>query len=126
MSYHPQGPRAPRDHPHYPPQEQPPYRDHGGERHRERADSESVASVVRVLIGAIVAIFVLHVLFVVFDANQGNGFVTFVYGAAKVFVLGLGDVFTPDDALLGLVLNYGLAALVYLVIGQLVIKALRR
>ncbi|MBQ6641352.1 MAG: hypothetical protein IJH84_09995 [Saccharopolyspora sp.] len=76
--------------------------------------------------GAIATIFALHIVFVVFDANQGNEFVSFVYGAAKVFVLGLGDVFTPDDALLGVVLNYGLAALVYLVIGQLVIKALRR
>jgi hypothetical protein len=43
-----------------------------------------------------------------------------------VFVLGFGDVFTPNDAKIGLVLNYGLAALMYLVIGKLIARALRR
>lgn len=81
---------------------------------------------IRAVVGAVVSVFALHVLFVVFDANQGNGFVSSIYLLAKTLVLGLGDVFTPDDALLGVVLNYGLAALVYLVVGQLVIKAVRR
>jgi len=122
MSYHPpQGPNQP----YYPPQGQPPYGEYHGDR-RGPGGSDAVANIVRLVVGAIVTIFVLHILFVVFDANQGNEFVSFIYGAAKVFVLGLGDVFTPDDALLGVVLNYGLAALVYLVVGQLVIKALRR
>ena len=94
--------------------------------HHARAIDRMLVVTAGVVTGAIATIFALHIVFVVFDANQGNEFVSFVYGAAKVFVLGLGDVFTPDDALLGVVLNYGLAALVYLVIGQLVIKALRR
>ena len=55
-----------------------------------------------------------------------NSFVQFVYVLAKVFVLGFGDVFTPNDAKIGLVLNYGLAALMYLVIGKLIARALRR
>ncbi len=94
---------------------------------RRRNDgANTVANIVRVVTGVVVTIFVLHILFTVFDANQGNDFVSFVYSAAKVLVLGLGDVFTPNDALLGVVLNYGLAALVYLVVGQLVIKMLRR
>ena len=70
-------------------------------------------------------IFVLHIVFVLFGANQGSGFVSFVYSTAKVFVLGFGDVFTPGDATIGLVLNYGLAAAVYLVVGKLVAGALR-
>lgn len=94
---------------------------------RRRDDSsESIAHIVRVVVGVVIAIFTLHVLFVVFDANQGNGFVSFIYTMAQVFVLGLGDVFTPDDELLGVVLNYALAALVWAVGGKLIIKALRR
>ncbi|MBK0866294.1 hypothetical protein INP57_05705 [Saccharopolyspora sp. HNM0986] len=81
---------------------------------------------VDVLTSVIVLAFVLHILFVVFDANQGNQFVSAVYTLAKTLVLGLGDVFTPNDALLGVVLNYGVAALVYLVIGRLIARALRR
>jgi len=94
----------------------------------ERANdgSHAVANLVRAVTGTIVTIFVLHVLFTVLQANQGNEFVSFIYSAAKIFVLGLGDVFTPRDATAGVVLNYGLAALVYLVIGQLVIRMLRR
>jgi len=41
-------------------------------------------------------------------------------------VLGLGDVFTPEDATIGVVLNYGLAALIYLVAGRIIAKALKR
>lgn len=78
------------------------------------------------IVAVVIAIFTLHVVFVVLDANQHNGFVQTVYMLAKTFVLGLGDVFTPDDALLGVIMNYGLAALVYALAGHLLIKALNR
>ncbi len=126
MSYPPnQGPHPypPHNHGHYP--------QHGGyyqgEPHGPRDDgANTVANVIRSVVGVVITIFALHVVFVVFDANQGNEFVSVVYALAKTLVLGLGDVFTPEDALLGVVLNYGLAALIYLVVGQLVVKALRR
>lgn len=88
--------------------------------------ANTVIAVVRVITGITTAIFVMHILFVLLEANQGNGFVSFIYSLAKGLVLGLGDVFTPDDAKIGVVLNYGFAAVLYLVIGQLIIKALRR
>lgn len=97
------------------------------QRSARRADNaDTIARLIQGLTGVVVAIFAAHVLFVVLDANQANGFVETVYLLAKTLVLGLGDVFTPDDAVLGVVMNYGLAALVYLVAGQLVSKALRR
>lgn len=132
--YHRSDPYSP--HPGQPPYsaQQPPYpgqppqgQGYGYPPERRRGDGAStVASIVWVVVGLVVTIFALHVLFVVLDANQGNGFVSTVYTLAKTFVLGMGDVFTPEDAVLGVVMNYGLAALVYLVIGHLVIKALRR
>ncbi|MPZ00752.1 MAG: hypothetical protein GEU97_22805 [Actinophytocola sp.] len=76
--------------------------------------------------GFAAAVFLLHILFVVFEANQGNPFVSFVYSIAKTLVLGLGDVFTPDDWKIGVVLNYGFAALVWLIVGRLIVRALRR
>jgi hypothetical protein len=88
--------------------------------------AEILANIIRVVVGLVITVFALHVLFVILDANQHNGFVQTVYLFAKAFVLGLGDVFTPDDALLGVVMNYGLAALVYAVIGHLIIRALGR
>jgi hypothetical protein len=98
-----------------------PYRD------RPRDDGvRTLVTVIRVLIGAVVTIFALHVFFVVFGANQGNAVVSLDHFLAKAFVLGLGPVFSPRSPDLSVVLNYGLAALLYLVVGQLVIVALRR
>lgn len=146
MNYDPrQGPPPQQGYP-YPPQRPGPYRQQPGPysqqpgqpprqggfddeppRDRRREESaETIATIVRVVVGVVIAFFALHVLFVVFDANQGNGFVSFVYTVAQTFVLGLGDVFTPDDELLGVVLNYALAALVWAIGGNLIIKALRR
>ncbi|MCI2424090.1 hypothetical protein MOQ72_42500 [Saccharopolyspora sp. K220] len=133
MSYHQSHGHQPHGHNPYPPHNHGHYQQQDGyyegdpyERRRHDDGADNVANIIRVVVGLVVTVFTLHVLFVIFDANQGNEFVSFVYLLAKTLVLGLGDVFTPDDALLGVVLNYGLAALVYLVVGQLVIKAIRR
>lgn len=118
--YDPDGPRGPAPRPQYgyeaPPNSQ-----------RRRGDTANVvARVVSVISIVVAVIFALHVFFSLANANQGNGFVQFIYGLAKVLVLGFGDVFTPDDAKIGLVLNYGLAAIIYLVVGHLIVRALRR
>lgn len=93
---------------------------------RDGEGAETIANVIRVVVGLVTLVFALHVLFVILDANEHNGFVQGIYIAAKALVLGLGDVFTPRDAVLGVVMNYGLAALVYAVVGHLIIRALRR
>ncbi|GAB3299653.1 hypothetical protein GCM10027563_44000 [Parasphingorhabdus pacifica] len=95
-------------------------------RARREDRARTIATVVQLFTGLIATVFVLHIVFVIAGANQGSGIVSFVYGTAKVFVLGFGDVFTPGDATMGLVLNYGLAAIVYLVLGKVVAGALRR
>lgn len=112
------------------PYEEPP-RGRSQESYRERRErrddrANTLASVISVFSGLVATIFVLHIVFTLLGANEDSGVVSFVYQVAKALVLGFGDVFTPDDATLGLVLNYGLAAIVYLVIGRLVAGALRR
>ncbi|WP_263251892.1 hypothetical protein [Saccharopolyspora rosea] len=128
MSYDPYGgphPHRQQNHGYYPQHDE--YREGYSAEYRHRHDgAETVANIIRVVVGLVVAVFALHVLFVVFHANHGNEFVSAVYTLAKALVLGLGDVFTPNDAVLGVVLNYGLAALVYVIVGQLVITLLRR
>lgn len=97
------------------------------EQYRPRSDGAgAVAAVVHVLTSVIVGIFVLHIFFVIADANQLNDFVQLIYQLARVFVLGFGDVFTPEDAVVGVVLNYGFAALIYLLVGQLIVRAIRQ
>lgn len=106
-------------------------RDDYPDRDRRYNDGADTAiAVIRVLAVAIVAIFVLRVLLVVLGANESNAFVSFDHVLARTLVFGMGDVFTPHDAVLGIVLNYGFAALVYaliyVVIAKLVMKTLRR
>lgn len=94
----------------------------------ERRDDGAnlVIRIVRLVTGLASSVFLLHIAFVVLGANPANGFVDFVDNLASALVLGLGDVFTPDDATLWVVLNYGFAALVYLVVGHVIVRALRR
>lgn len=80
---------------------------------------------IQLFTGLIALVFVLHIIFVVTGANDANSFVPFVYSVARFFVFGLGDVFQPGDATIGVVLNYGLASIIYLALGRIVARALR-
>lgn len=95
------------------------------ERDRRTDRGNLIANVIWTASTLIALVFVLHIVFTLFHANQNSGFVAFVYGVAKVFVFGFGDVFTPNDATIGLIANYGLAAIVYLVVGRILYRTLR-
>lgn len=95
------------------------------ERDRRSDRTNLIAGAIEAVTALIALVFVLHIVFTLFGANEDNPFVSFVYGAAKVFVLGFGDVFTPGDATIGLVANYGLAAIVYLVVGRIIYRTMR-
>jgi hypothetical protein len=117
-------PTAPYTPPAYTP---PPYPAPPAPQQRNQTHTATIVARLAVgVTGSVAFIFALHVFFSLANANQNNGFVQFVYVLAKVFVLGFGDVFTPNDAKIGLVLNYGLAALVYLGIGKLIARTLRQ
>ncbi|GAA2331702.1 hypothetical protein GCM10009854_03610 [Saccharopolyspora halophila] len=88
--------------------------------------ADAIGRTIQVVTGLIAFVFVLHIIFSVTGANPDNSFVSFTYSTAKIFVFGLGDVFTPGDATIGLVLNYGLAAAIYLYGGRIIGKALKR
>jgi hypothetical protein len=107
-----------------PPEESPLNYQRARDRRTDRTNL--IANTIHVVTALIALDFVLHIVFTLFDANQDSGFVAFVYGVAKVFVFGFGDVFTPGDAKIGLIANYGLAAIVYLVVGRILYRTLRR
>lgn len=96
------------------------------ERDRRAALVTIVANTIHVVTAIIALCFVLHIVFVLFGANQGSGIVSFVSNTTKVFVLGFGDVFTPSNATLRVVVTDGLAAIIYAVVGRLIATTLRR
>lgn len=83
-----------------------------------------VASVVKILCTIFAAILVVYIVLFVASANQSNGIFTFFADAANNLTLGIGDLFVPASESLKVILNYGLAAVVWLIIGAVIARIL--
>ena len=71
-------------------------------------------------IGVVLAvIIVLHIIFVLVGANPGNAIVNTDATWASYLAAWFKDLFTPSNYKLAVVLNYGLAAIFYIVVGRL-------
>lgn len=69
---------------------------------------------------------VVHVVFVIGDANQSNSIVRFVSDTSDTLAMGFTDLFTPDDPKLAVLVNYGIAALFWIVVSAIVARLIRR
>jgi uncharacterized membrane protein len=85
-----------------------------------------VAGVVRWVGLVFAAILVLYVIFVVGQANAANGIVSSVTGWAEFLSLGFKDLFQPSDPKLSVLVNYGIAAIFWLVVTGILAKIIRR
>lgn len=68
----------------------------------------------------------LWIVLYLLDANQANAFVDFVHGTADWLSGWAQDIFTMDTEGLRVALNYGLPAVVYLLIGHGIAARLNR
>jgi hypothetical protein len=75
-----------------------------------------------VLVGIIVAAILLRVL----EANPDNSIVSGVHDLGKTLVGPFKDLFKIDDPKLSIAVNWGLAALLYLAVGSIIARILRR
>ncbi|ANN19683.1 hypothetical protein SD37_31410 [Amycolatopsis orientalis] len=89
-----------------------------------------VVRVVNALVHAVCWVFALvlivHILLVFGEANPGNGFAQLIDGWSRGVSLGLRNLFTPDGVKLRTLLNDGLAALLWLIIGGVVTDLVTR
>lgn len=84
-----------------------------------------IAMIVKVLC-TIAAIFLAaHIVFVVGDANPDNGITQFVRSWADYLTLGFQDLFTPEGEKTRVLVNYGIAAIFWLVVGAVASRLLR-
>jgi hypothetical protein len=83
-----------------------------------------LASLVSVVTVVFAAVLVVHVVLVVASANPRNGVAMALASAADHLTLGLGDLFAPSSPVLEVVLNYGVPAVVWLLIGIIVSRLL--
>ena len=85
-----------------------------------------VAGIVRWAGLIFAVILVLHVIFTIGAANPENGIVSWVRGWADSLALGFKDLFEPGDAKLRVLVNYGIAALFWLIVSSIAMKIIRR
>lgn len=78
------------------------------------------------VVGAIFAlILVIHILLTVFEANPDNGITRFFADVSSGLTLGFDGLFTPDDPKLAVLVNYGIAAVFWLVAAAVIVRVLR-
>ena len=85
-----------------------------------------VARALRTIGYAIVAVLLLHIVLTLLQANPANVVAALVARLAETFDLGLSNLFLVDDPMLAVLLNYGAAALAWLLIVAVVVRLVSR
>lgn len=74
--------------------------------------------------GLVAALIVLGIAFVALKANPHNSIVSDVHDAARFLVGPFDGLFTPHDHRLAVAIDWGIAAVVYVIVGRLVARLL--
>jgi uncharacterized protein YggT (Ycf19 family) len=85
-----------------------------------------LATLVRWVGLIVVVILVVRVLLTVGGANPHNGITSFFTSWSDPLAWGFKDLFTPTDAKLRVLVNYGLAALCWLVVSSILASIIRK
>jgi hypothetical protein len=85
-----------------------------------------ICMVVNIIGGLFAAVLAAHIIMVLGEANPSNGVASFVRGFASGVSLGFGTLFTPTSIKTAVLLNDGLAALVWLGLAAVVTMLIRR
>ena len=85
-----------------------------------------LARLIALIAWLVVLVIVAGIAFVVLKANMGNSVVSSIHDAAKFLVGPFDGLFKLHDHRLGVAINWGIAALVYLFVARLIVGLLRR
>lgn len=84
------------------------------------------ARIVRLITSVVVGLLLVAILLVVFEANRDNAIVDFLLEIGEFLVEPFDNIFKLDTRKATVAVNWGLGALIYGVIGGLVVRLLRR
>ncbi|MFG1667519.1 hypothetical protein [Streptomyces sp. Y7] len=93
---------------------------------RNQATARRAALTLCTIADVTAGLLVLWIALYLLDANQANAFVEFVHAAADFLSGWARDIFTMDTEGLRVVLNYGLPAALYLLLGHGIAARLNR
>ena len=92
---------------------------------RSLSSRYSVARVIAGIGGLIALIEVIYILMLVLGANQANAFFGFIRSMAEPLALFFPGLFNPGNYDLAVILNYGLAAVFWLVVTGIIARVVR-
>ena len=85
-----------------------------------------IARIIRTIASLIAALIVVAIVLHVLGANASNAIVKDIHDAAKFFVGPFDGMFSIKDAKLALAVNWGVAALIYAVVGWIIASFIAR
>ncbi|HMJ95792.1 MAG TPA: hypothetical protein VK486_08060 [Thermoleophilaceae bacterium] len=91
-----------------------------------RRGAWGAARIVSLITSVIVGLIVIGIVLVLLEANRDNSIVDWLVGAAHWLVGPFDNVFKPDGHKLRVAVNWGLAAVIYSIVGGLIARLLRR
>ncbi len=94
--------------------------------HTTRRGLWGVARVVSLVTSVVVGLIVIGIVLVLLEANRDNAIVDWLLGAAGWLAEPFDDIFKLDGRKATVAVNYGLAALIYALVGGLIVRLLRR
>ena len=86
----------------------------------------TLARLIRTLVGLIALVIVAAIVLFVLGANQSNGIVSAIHDAGQWLVGPFKNLFSIHNAKVAMAVNWGLAALVYLIVGHTIATLLAR
>jgi len=99
-------------------------RAHAG--HAARRGLGGVARIVRLITSVVVGLIVVGIVLVLLEANRDNAIVDWLGGAADTLSQPFHGIFTPDGRKAQVAVNWGLAAVIYALVGGFIARLLRR
>jgi hypothetical protein len=84
------------------------------------------ARIVSLITSVIVGLIVIGIVLVLLEANRDNAIVDWLVNAAHTLVGPFDNVFKPDGHKARVGINWGLAAVIYAIAGNLIARLLRR
>jgi len=91
-----------------------------------RTRRRSPASVITTIAAVIAGIIVIGIILVLAGANQNNDIVDLVLDIGRFFARPFADLFPQDDPENNILLNWGIAAIAYLIVGAIIARIVRR
>ena len=91
-----------------------------------RTRYRSPGGIITAIAGLIAGIIVVGIILVLVDANQRNTIVDFILDIGRFFAQPFEDLFPQDDPKEDIAINWGIAAVTYLIVGAIIARIVRR